>query len=89
MRLVIHSVNINKRYKATKILNFLVEIAVCIEKEIADEDVLKSFFEVIVDDYCDKFDDLIHSRREGNGHRERYKKLVELNNKWNGSRETT
>lgn len=81
--------NINKRYKATKILNFFVEIAICIENEIADEDVLKTFFQAIVCDYCEKFHDLIYFRRQGNGHIERYKKLVELKNKWNGSRETT
>ena len=81
--------NINKRYKATKILNFFVEIAICIENEIADEAVLKSFFEVIVRDYCDKFHAFIYYRRQGNEYINRYQKLVELTNKWNGSRETT
>ena len=81
--------NINERYKATKVLNFFVEIAICIENEIADEAVLKSFFEVIVRDYCNKFHELIYYRRQGNGYIERYQKLVELKNKWNGSREIT
>ncbi|MDY7003334.1 MAG: DUF4760 domain-containing protein [Cyanobacteriota bacterium] len=81
--------NQEKIHKVTKILNFLVEIAICIENGIADEDVLKSFFRGIVQDYCEKFDDLIHSRRKGNGHQERYKKLLELANQWNGSGKIT
>ncbi|NES01373.1 MAG: DUF4760 domain-containing protein [Okeania sp. SIO2F4] len=61
--------NQEKIHKVTKILNFLVEISICIENRVADEKVLKSFFQGIVEDYCEKFDELIHSRREGNGHR--------------------
>ncbi|NEO54330.1 MAG: DUF4760 domain-containing protein [Okeania sp. SIO3B5] len=81
--------NQEKIYKVTKILNLLVEIAICVENGIADEDVLKSFFQEIVEDYCEKFYDLIHFRSEGKGHPKRYKKLLELRSKWNGSGEKT
>ncbi|NET16239.1 MAG: hypothetical protein F6K08_27140 [Okeania sp. SIO1H6] len=67
----------------------IVEISICIENRVADEKVLNSFFQGIVEDYCEKFDELIHSRREGNGHRERYKKLLKLKDDWNVNKEAT
>ncbi|MDJ0554565.1 MAG: DUF4760 domain-containing protein [Microcoleaceae cyanobacterium MO_207.B10] len=81
--------NQEKIHKLIKILNFLVEISICIENRVADEKVLKSFFQGIVEDYCEIFYDLIHFRREGKGNPERYKKLIELRSKWNGSAEKT
>lgn len=74
--------NLLEKQKVITILNFLTEMAVCIEYELLDEEFLKRYFTVIVQDYCDDFHALINQRR-GNGYRkEVYKSLIELYERW-------
>ena len=71
-----------EKQKIITILNFLTEIALCIEYEIVDEIFLKRYFKAIVQDYCEDLHAFINQRR-GNGHnKEVYKSLIELHERW-------
>lgn len=71
-----------EKQKIITILNFLTEMALCIEYEIVDEIFLKRYFKAIVQDYCEDFHAFINQRR-GNGHnKEVYKSLIELYERW-------
>jgi len=77
--------NIEEEIQIIAILNFLTEIALCIEEDFVDEGLLQKYFKTIVKDYCEDFHGLINHRRGNNHNQLRYKALIELKNKWIGT----
>lgn len=72
------------KQKIITILNFLTEMALCIEEGIVSERFLKKYFKVIVHDYYECFYGFIIQRR-ANGHsnsKEIYRALIELYRAW-------
>jgi Domain of unknown function (DUF4760) len=70
------------KQKIITILNFLTEMALCIEEGFVDEKILKKYFKTIVQDYCEDLHEFINQRR-GNGHgKDVYKALIDLYEKW-------
>lgn len=71
-----------ERQQVITILNFLTEMALCVEEELVDERLLRGFFESIVHDYCEDFHAFINQRRGNNHNRDRYRSLIRLSERW-------
>jgi len=69
-----------QRQDITNILNFLEEMALCIEKGIIKEDLLLGFYRFIVKTYCESFGIYITQRRREN--KNSYKALTDLYERW-------
>ncbi|NER21005.1 MAG: DUF4760 domain-containing protein [Symploca sp. SIO1C2] len=72
----------SKSLQVKTLLNFLTEMAMCIEKEMVDEEFLKTFFQQIVLDYCDNFNAFINQRINYKHNKKLYKALLELHDEW-------
>jgi hypothetical protein len=71
-----------EKQKVITILNFLTEMSLYIEKGYVDEDFLKSYFQLIVEDYCEEFHALINQRRGYRHNKDIYKRLIDINERW-------
>lgn len=75
--------NPKKKQRVIAILNFLTEVALSIEEEVVEEEILRNFFCQIVLDYCENFHAFINQRRGNRHNKDVYKALIELRDKWN------
>lgn len=71
-----------EKQKVITILNFLTEMSLCIEEEMVDENFLKKYFQVIVQDYCEDFHAFINQRRGNKHNKDVYKALIDLHERW-------
>ncbi|MFN6537937.1 MAG: DUF4760 domain-containing protein [Nostoc sp. EkiNYC01] len=63
------------------VLNFLEEIAVGIDNDLIDEDIIYQYFQIIVQRVCRVFRIWVEEQRRQRGNK-LYSSLFELNNRW-------
>lgn len=74
--------NPDLRMEVTEVLNFLEEMALCINKDIIKEDLALGFYRSIVLEYCDIFGVWIGQLRNETQNDKIYKNLTDLYGKW-------
>lgn len=74
--------NPDKKQDITNVLNFLEEMAICIEKGIIKEDLIYNFYRYIVLTYCETFAVFITQNRRMKNNSSLYKGLTDLDEKW-------
>ncbi|KYC38798.1 hypothetical protein WA1_34925 [Scytonema hofmannii PCC 7110] len=72
----------DKRQDITNVLNFLEEMALCIEKGIIKEEILYDFYRFIVIEYCEIFGVHIAQRRRERKNERIFRALTDLCDRW-------
>ena len=72
----------DKLMAAVEVLNFLEEVAIAVNRSLADERLAKNIFVNVVSDTWDRLEDFVKARRRSSSNEDLYKNIEELVYKW-------